>query len=160
MDFFNEVSLLYGIVCDDDMPRLAAGQGFPPGYEYLWADGVKVKNPLRCSGSEYVDYVMTWIEEQINDDNVFPSSTSTPFPRTYAQTVKSVFTRLFRIFAIVYTQHFVKMEQLGAVAHLNTSFKHFIFFVLEFNLVDDRELEALDTLVNELRNQFRSQGAN
>jgi hypothetical protein len=74
VDFFNEVSLLYGIVLEEEMPTVGPGEGFPPGFEYLWADGVKVRTPLRCSGPEYVDYVMTWVEEQINNDDIFPSS--------------------------------------------------------------------------------------
>lgn len=57
----------------------------------------------------------------------------------------------------MYTQHFTKMERLGAVAHLNTSFKHFIFFTWQFELVERRELEALASIVGELREQFDSQ---
>ena len=74
MDFFNEVSLLYGIVMEEEIPTMGPGEGFPSGFEYLWADGVKVKSPIRCSGPEYVDYVMTWVEEQINNDDIFPGS--------------------------------------------------------------------------------------
>ena len=158
VDFFNEVSLLFGLVTEDDeeLPQMDAGEGFPPGFEYLWADGVRVKTPLRCSGPEYVDYVMTWVEDQINDEAIFPSSADTPFPRNYQQTVKSIFTRLFRIFAIIYTQFFSDIEGIGAAPHLNTSFKHFIFFALEFDLVEERELEALSSIVGELRTQFDS----
>jgi len=43
------------------------------------------------------------------------------------------------------------MESFGAAPHLNTSFKHFIFFVLEFDLLEDRELEALSTLGFQIR---------
>ena len=44
------------------------------GFEYLWADGVTVKTPIRCSAPQYIDYVMTWVEEHINNEAVFPSS--------------------------------------------------------------------------------------
>jgi len=40
-----------------------------------------------------------------------------------------------------------KIEQLDCGAHLNTCFKHFIYFVKEFKLVDDKELAPLkDTI--------------
>ena len=39
---------------------------------------------------------------------------------------------------------------LGEEAHLNTSFKHFIFFVQEFNLIDKRELAPLNELIEKL----------
>jgi MOB kinase activator 1 len=157
VDFFNEVSLLYGIVMEEEMPAMGPGEGFPPGFEYLWADGVRVKTPVRCSGPEYVDYVMTWVEEQINNDDIFPGSADKPFPRNFQNIIKQIFTRLFRVFAIIYNNHFSKMERLGAVAHLNTSFKHFIFFSWEFDLVERREMDALASIVGELRDQFEAQ---
>lgn len=42
------------------------------------------------------------------------------------------------------------MVQLGEEAHLNTSFKHFIFFVQEFNLIEKRELAPLQELIDKL----------
>jgi hypothetical protein len=40
----------------------------------LWADGITVKTPIRCSAPQYIDYVMTWVEEQINNEAIFPST--------------------------------------------------------------------------------------
>jgi MOB kinase activator 1 len=154
VDFFNEVSLIWGITCETQMPAFGAGEGFPLGFEYLWADGVKIKTPIRCSSTEYVDYVMSWVEEQINNEQVFVTSSDSQFPRNYVAIVKQIFTRLFRIFAIIYTQHFSRLEELGAVAHLNTSFKHFCFFIWEFDLVDPRELGALQDIVDALKEKF------
>jgi hypothetical protein len=37
---------------------------------------------------------------------------------------------------------------------LNTSFKHFVFFVWEFDLVAPAELEALSEIVQELQNKY------
>jgi hypothetical protein len=34
-------------------------------YEYLWADGVKFKKPVRLSAPEYVDKLFDWIEDQV-----------------------------------------------------------------------------------------------
>lgn len=156
VDFFNEISLIWGIVVESGVPPKAPGEGFPPGFEYRWADGVKVKKPLKCSGPEYVDYVMTWIEEQINDETLFPTSHDVPFPKNFEASVKQIFTRTFRIFAIVYHHHVAKLDELGASAHLNTSFKHFLFFVFQFDLIDPKELDALKVLVDELRVKFLS----
>ena len=33
-------------------------------YEYLWADGVKVKRPTRLSAPEYINNLFDWIESQ------------------------------------------------------------------------------------------------
>jgi hypothetical protein len=41
-------------------------------FEYLWADGVKVKKPIKVSAPEYVDLLMSWVETQLNDEHIFP----------------------------------------------------------------------------------------
>jgi hypothetical protein len=70
------------------------------------------------------------------------------------QSVKVIFTRLFRIFAIVYYHHYAALESIGAVSHLNTSFKHFIFFIWEFDLVSDAEQEALADIIKEIKVRY------
>ena len=34
-------------------------------YEYLWADGVKVRKPIKCSAPVYVNSLFDWIENQV-----------------------------------------------------------------------------------------------
>ena len=60
--------------------------------------------------------------------------------------VKNICKRLFRVFAHMYHSHFHTMCSLGEEAHLNTCFKHFIFFVQTFDLIDKRELAPLQEL--------------
>lgn len=54
------------------------------------------------------------------------------------------------MYAHIYHQHFREVVELSEEAHLNTSFKHFIFFVQEFNLIDKRELAPLQELIEKL----------
>ena len=42
------------------------------------------------------------------------------------------------------------MVSLGEEAHLNTSFKHFIYFVQEFELIEKKELAPLQELIDRL----------
>ncbi len=74
VDFFNEISLLYGTITEfctnQSCPLMSAG----PDVSYQWMDGVKVKKPLACSAPEYVDYLMSWVEVQLNDEQIFPLS--------------------------------------------------------------------------------------
>ena len=79
-----------------------------------------------------------------------------PFPKHFNQSVKVIYTRLFRIFAIIYSHHFLPLEELGAVTHLNTSFKHFMFFVWEYDLVVKAEQEALQDIIYELKARYTS----
>jgi hypothetical protein len=41
---------------------------------------------------------------------------------------------MFRVFVHVYIHHFDRMTALQAEAHGNTLFKHYYYFVKEFNL--------------------------
>lgn len=53
----------------ESCPVMSAG----PKYEYLWADGTNVKTPLKVSASQYIEYLMTWVENQLNNETIFPS---------------------------------------------------------------------------------------
>lgn len=52
----------------------------------------------------------------------------TPFPPNFKEVVKTIFKRLFRVYAHIYHSHFQKIVSLKEEAHLNTCFKHFILF--------------------------------
>lgn len=149
------MSLLYGLCADDARRFTTPGDGFPPGFQYLWADGTKVRTPIKCSSPEYVDYVMSWIEDQINNEEIFPVQSSAPFPDEFQEVyVANIFKRLFRVFAIIYQCHFPAIEKVDAVGHLNTCFKHFVFFMLEFDLLDEKEAKALEGPVQRLTEEF------
>jgi MOB kinase activator 1 len=72
IEFYNEINVLYGILTEfctiESCPTMSAG----PKYEYLWADGQNVKTPLKVSAAEYIDFLMTWVESQLNNEKVFP----------------------------------------------------------------------------------------
>ncbi len=177
VDFYTEVQLIWDIVCDVGVGSFPPGKGFPPGFEYRWADS-KSKVPVVCSGPEYVGFVLNWIESEINDVSLFPTSackfydifvaftinmmiprlTAVPFPKHFIPSIKVIYTRIFRIFAIVYSHHFSKLEEIGAVSHLNTSFKHFLYFIWEFNLLQMSDLEALSDIVGEIRSRYEASG--
>jgi len=78
-----------------------------------------------------------------------------PFPRNFLNSAKTILKRLFRVYAHIYHQHFKEVMQLSEEAHLNTSFKHFIYFVQEFNLIERRELAPLQDLIDKLTSKDR-----
>ncbi|KAJ7401425.1 deoxycytidine kinase [Pitangus sulphuratus] len=131
VDFFNQINMLYGTITDfcteESCPVMSAG----PKYEYHWADGTNIKKPIKCSAPKYIDYLMTWVQDQLDDETLFPSKIGVPFPKNFMSVAKTILKRLFRVYAHIYHQHFDPVIQLQEEAHLNTSFKHFIFFVQE-----------------------------
>ena len=55
--------------------------------------------------------------------------------------------RMLRVFVHVYIHHFDRLTELEAEAHSNTLFKHYYYFVKEFQLVDEKEFEPLKELI-------------
>ncbi|NXU15216.1 MOB1A kinase, partial [Pardalotus punctatus] len=181
VDFFNQINMLYGTITEfcteSSCPVMSAG----PRYEYHWADGTNIKKPIKCSAPKYIDYLMTWVQDQLDDETLFPSKIGrcsrvtqdgtswqnhilihaprcipgVPFPKNFMSVAKTILKRLFRVYAHIYHQHFDSVMRLQEEAHLNTSFKHFIFFVQEFNLIDRRELAPLHELIEKLGSKDR-----
>ncbi|NXS13074.1 MOB1A kinase, partial [Neodrepanis coruscans] len=141
-----------------------------------------IKKPIKCSAPKYIDYLMTWVQDQLDDETLFPSKIGkcspgaqggtsqrvtvttppchcpipgVPFPKNFMSVAKTILKRLFRVYAHIYHQHFDSVMRLQEEAHLNTSFKHFIFFVQEFNLIDRRELAPLQELIEKLGSKDR-----
>ena len=74
----------------------------------------------------------------------------TAFPKNFQSIVKDIFKRLFRVYAHIYHHHFQQIVAVQAEAHLNTCFKHFIYFVVEFELIDKKELAPLEDLIKDM----------
>ena len=75
-----------------------------PKYEYHWADGKEVRKPIKCSAPKYIDYLMTWVQDQLDDEAPFPSKIGVPFPRHFQNIAKTILKRLFRVYAHIYHQ--------------------------------------------------------
>ncbi|KAG8218711.1 Mob1/phocein [Butyriboletus roseoflavus] len=80
VDFFNHLNMLYGTVTEfcttRECPIMSAG----PRYEYLWEDGAKYKKPTKLPAPEYVDALMNWAQNILDDENVFPNKIGTEVP--------------------------------------------------------------------------------
>ncbi|KAJ6923148.1 MOB kinase activator-like 1A isoform X1 [Populus alba x Populus x berolinensis] len=129
VDFFNQVNILYGTLTEfctaANCPTMTAG----PKYEYRWADGVTIKKPIEVSAPRYVEYLMDWIEAQLDYELIFPQKLGAPFPPNFQDVVKTIFKRLFRVYAHIYHSHFQKIE---------------------FRLIDKGELAPLYDLVESI----------
>ncbi|KAI8816831.1 Mob1/phocein [Fimicolochytrium jonesii] len=147
-DFFNYTNLFYGAIAEfctpKDCPVMCAGQNC----EYTWTDGQK--RTIKIPAPQYVDYVMTWIQNVLNDENVFPTKSGYEFPREFQNAVRTIFKQLFRIFAHIYHHHYDKILHVSAEGHLNTLFAHFISFAREFDLIDKKEIAPMADFIAEL----------
>jgi len=82
---------------------------------------------VKVSAPEYVDYLMTWVQNQLDDESVFPSKVGVAFPKNFKEGVKKIFKRLFR------GLFFKKITITINNHHSNTNTKiitHYSFFSL------------------------------
>lgn len=79
---------------------------------------------------------------------MFPGQFGEPFPPNFMDVVRTIFKRMFRVYAHIYHSHFKQVCSLGEEAHLNTCFKHFIIFIKVCawcsELLSSTKLRALD----------------
>uniref|UniRef100_A0A7S4L8B4 Mob1/phocein family protein n=1 Tax=Paramoeba aestuarina TaxID=180227 RepID=A0A7S4L8B4_9EUKA len=130
-------------------------------YEYRWVE--QPGNKLQVSAPEYVDRLCRWINDMLNDDDIFPSCFTSPkksdapssspspsslsFPNNFKKYICHIFRRLYRVFAHIYHHHMEKIVSLGEEAYLNTWFRHFYYFIHEFDLVPEQETDPLKELI-------------
>lgn len=150
VDFFNRINLIYGTVSDYCNELSCKTMSGGPRYEYLWADGETFKKPTQLPAPRYIELLMDWTESQINNENIFPVTTDVPFPKTFPSMCRKILTRLFRVFVHVYIHHFDRIVSIGAEAHVNTCYKHFYYFVQEFQLITQKELEPLSQMTSRI----------
>jgi len=117
-----------------------------PNYVYLWADEENRK-PRSVPARKYIDLLFAWIQKIFDDEDIFPTTIDKPFPKEFRTVVGQIYKRLFRVFAFIYIHQFLRIQELDEEAHLNAVFKHFIFFIDEFSLVDQKELAPLAELI-------------
>lgn len=147
VDLFNELNLLVGAISDmcteHTCPTMSAGS-----FGWQWADGDKVKTPQPLSAPKYMEKLLVWVESQLADETFLPVQPGQPFLPNFKKGIKVIYKRLFRIYAHVFHTHFKAMVDSDADAHLNHSFKHFVYFVKEFDLIEESELEPMADLIN------------
>jgi len=145
-EFYTYLNLFYGSIADfctlDTCPTMGAGI-YP---DYQWVDP-HTRKSSKVPARTYIDYAMTWIDNTINDESVFPTKAGREFPRDFPQIVRAIFKQSLRVFAHIYHHHYEQILNLCEEGHLNALFAHFISFGREFNLLDKKDMAPLDELI-------------
>ena len=91
---------------------------------------MRYKRPTKLAAPDYVDALMNWAQNILDDEAIFPNTIGTtlpalehpfasdedvgaPFPRTFKDTVRTIVRRLFRVYAHIYSNHFDQICALG-----------------------------------------------
>ncbi|KAH0791732.1 MOB kinase activator-like 1A [Histomonas meleagridis] len=147
-EFFNQLNLLFSSIIDncttESCPEMTAG----PAYKYYWQDNDKYKKPTMIPAREYIANVLLMVEKYLDDESVFPSDPATPYPKNFREILVNIFKRMFRIYAHIYFHHREHIQRIGAEAHLNTCFRHFVIFAKEFKLIPEDQYAPLKQIID------------
>jgi hypothetical protein len=150
-ELYNNLNQFYGIIAEYIKPELFPTMNAGPKTDYLWVDS-NGKN-VQLPANQYIEYVLSWISNKINDQTLFPTKSGIPFPMNFLKMVKNIVRQMFRIFAHMYYNHFDKILNLSLEAHWNSLFAHFISFTKEFELIEEQEIEPLSLLIESFKQQ-------
>ncbi|KAK2848442.1 hypothetical protein Q7C36_010124 [Tachysurus vachellii] len=148
ISFFKNINLISSALsefCTSTSCPMAKGPG---NKVYEWTDEHGKK--LKCSAPLYTDYAMSYVQELLTDENVFPTRAGVKFPNGFMFLVQKVFLLLFRTLSHLYSAHYRDAVAVDIHPHLNTLLTHFITFSHTFRLMEASEMAPLDDLISAL----------
>ncbi|KAF7314529.1 hypothetical protein MKEN_00926100 [Mycena kentingensis (nom. inval.)] len=139
-DFYTNLNEFYGVLTEfctqQTCPTMSAGTTL----NYTWIS--QERKHVHLPASTYIDYVMTWVQNMLDDDSVFPTKSGHDFPQSFPSTVKHIYRQLLRVFAHIYHAHFEQILHLRSEPHFNSLFAHFLAFGAEFELLELKDLKG------------------
>ncbi|KAK3548927.1 hypothetical protein QTP70_021687 [Hemibagrus guttatus] len=148
ISFFKNINLISSALSEFCTLTSCPTAKGPGNRVYEWMDEHGKK--LKCSAPLYTDYAMSYIQELLTDENVFPTRAGVTFPNGFMFLVQKVFLLLFRTLSHLYSAHYRDAVAVDIHPHLNTLLTHFITFSHTFRLLEASETAPLDELINAL----------
>ncbi|KAF5315429.1 hypothetical protein D9619_007281 [Psilocybe cf. subviscida] len=139
-DFYTNLNEFYGVIAETctqhSCPHMSGGSSL----NYVWTHqgGKQVDLPAPT----YIDYVMTSIQNLVDDENIFPTKSNQAFHPSFPATVRTVYRQLLRVFAHMYHAHYPQILHLRSEPHFNSLFAHFLAFGREYELLDVRDIKG------------------
>ncbi|KAJ7288010.1 Mob1/phocein [Mycena rebaudengoi] len=139
-DFYTNLNEFYGVLTEfctqQNCPTMSAGNTL----NYTWIN--QDRKHVHLPAPTYIDYVMTWVQNMLDDDNVFPTKAGQDFPPSFPSTVKHIYRQLLRVFAHIYHAHYAQILHLRSEPHFNSLFAHFLAFGSEFELLEMKDVRG------------------
>mmetsp|Transcript_22940 Transcript_22940/g.36671 ORF Transcript_22940/g.36671 Transcript_22940/m.36671 type:complete len:241 (-) Transcript_22940:96-818(-) len=140
------ISLVLDFCKEDTCTRMCAGKHT----SYCWACEEQ-PTPLEMPAKQYMTTLSEYANKILRNQDYFPADgqKDQQDPKEFKSVVKKLLKRFFRVYAHTYLHHFEDIRDYDCVAHVNCSFKHFLYFVREFDLVTLDDMAPLRGLVSE-----------
>lgn len=146
-EFHKQICLLFRTISEyctrDSCPKMTAGK-----CQYHWLSGPQNQISVEYTASQYINYLLDSVQEQLDDERLFPTSPRAEFPENFKDICKTIAKRLLRVYGHIHHHHIDRVRRFNEEAHMNTGLKHFIYFVIEFDLVTKDHLEPVRDWIN------------
>jgi len=139
-DFYTNVNEFYGVITECCTQQSCPTMSASPTLNYTWIN--QDRKSVHLPAPTYIDYVMTWIQNLLDDENAFPTKSGHDFPPNFPAVVKHVYRQLLRIFAHIYHAHYAQILHLRSEPHFNSLFAHFLAFGREYELLDVKDVKG------------------
>ena len=151
LSFFTHISLIYDSLNEYCTPSTCTNNvshGAPMNFTWVDDRGKKV----RLSAPRYIEHVIVQIEKYVTDETIFPTKYDMTFPANFLTVVRKIFRMLFHILVHMYQSHYQHVQELDHLAILNTVFIHFMYFHIEHDLLEPKEIQncPLEDLIKSL----------
>jgi len=145
LSFYNHINQIYSTITAS-CTSMTCNSASSSTTTFTWIDDKGKK--IRMSAQQYVEIVIVSVEKLVTDETMFPTKYDQEFPPHFQSTIKKIFKLMFHVLGHIYTSHFNSILELGELHVLNTVFVHFMYFQMEHNLIDPKELQTLEDLVH------------
>ncbi|TFK73635.1 hypothetical protein BDN72DRAFT_834517 [Pluteus cervinus] len=142
-DFYNHLNEFYGVISECCTQQSCKTMSAGTNLSYTWIN--QDRKSVHLPASTYIDYVMTWIQNLLDDENSFPTRSGQDFPPSFPSTVKHMYRQLLRVFAHIYHAHFNQLLHLRSEPHFNSLFAHFLAFGREYELLEVKDIKGVPT---------------
>jgi hypothetical protein len=139
-DFYTNLNEFYGVITECCTQQSCPTMSASPTLNYTWIN--QDRKSVHLPAPTYIDYVMTWVQNLLDDENAFPTKSGHDFPPNFPAVVKHVYRQLLRIFAHIYHAHYAQILHLRSEPHFNSLFAHFLAFGREYELLDIKDVKG------------------
>jgi len=139
-DFYTNLNEFYGVLSEcctqQSCPTMSAGTAL----NYTWIN--QDRKSVNLPAPTYIDYVMTWVQNLLDDESVFPTKSGQDFAPNFPSTVKHIYRQLLRVFCHLYHAHYHQILHLRSEPHFNSLLAHYLAFGREYELLEIRDLRG------------------
>ncbi|XP_028304016.1 MOB kinase activator 2 [Gouania willdenowi] len=143
--FFKHINLFSSALSEFCTPSTCPSACGPGNAVYMWTDDHGRK--LKCSAPLYFDYAMSYIQDLLTDEDVFPTRAGAVFPSGFVFLIQKVFLLLFRTLSHIYWSHYGEAVMMGLHPHLNTLFTHLTLFCQHHALLEAEDMDSMKELI-------------